>query len=620
MKKHIIPAWFATILGLGLAATMGSTWAEDRVAVTNQVTPVHAAATDKPPGDINAVMNNIAILKTEKSGTAVKPALVDLKKELETLWDYTAIHQQPLEIEIVSSVRANGYLSEGLYFNGASNELGQDRIFCYFTRPEKPEENRPVYLDLSGGFDEQHGLWLAKTLHCAALEIEWRSPHLKFNSRWAGGPLTSMKNLTRLKDNVSYRVITAARRAIDYLETQPGIDRNRIAAGGYSMGGYYTLLLAGVDQRVAYGWNELGGGHLAQTDSALGQFEMSPEAQAIWLQAFDPDHYAGITRAKILASLSANDFFFWLGDAVENFRALPGEKRLCIGPNFNHNVGAFGKSRPSTISWLSYCFGQETSFPDIISTTNQQGRWSLRLADAAEIKAAQLYFSPGAHLAWPARYWVEIPAHQAAETWQAVLPPALMKMAGVGFMAVQDRNDRRVTSLPEAVTGADPQTASGTLWADEQLWDTEHGVAAWRTIGPAVRSGPSEMHVAFVPPHGLSIGPAAGSKRFSLVTDSFILACGQAQAHRGLKIDVDGKGQTGELKVRLVRNFGAIKRQSDFSATLTYGPGLATYPLPWNQFQNPNNQSAMLFPFDSLRLDGERADGSALTIICVAFL
>ncbi len=40
------------------------------------------------------------------------------------------------------------------------------------------------------------------------------------------------------------------RRAIDYLETRPEIDKGRIGVIGYSMGGTQTFLLAGVEPRV----------------------------------------------------------------------------------------------------------------------------------------------------------------------------------------------------------------------------------------------------------------------------------------------------------------------------------------------------------------------------------
>ncbi len=76
------------------------------------------------------------------------------------------------------------------------------------------------------------------------------------------------------------------------------------------MGGYYTLLAAGVDARVSFGVDELGAGHLADSDSALGQLELDPERKAIWLQAFDPYFYAARTKARIFMNLAANDYFF----------------------------------------------------------------------------------------------------------------------------------------------------------------------------------------------------------------------------------------------------------------------------------------------------------------------
>ena len=55
----------------------------------------------------------------------------------------------------------------------------------------------------------------------------------------------------------------------------------------------------------------------------------------------DPHRHIDRAKARMVMNLSANDYFFWLGDAVEDYQRLAVEKRLCISPNFNHNDGAF---------------------------------------------------------------------------------------------------------------------------------------------------------------------------------------------------------------------------------------------------------------------------------------
>jgi hypothetical protein len=122
---------------------------------------------------------------------------------------------------------------------------------------------------------------------------------------------------------------------------------------------------------------------------------------------------------------------------------------------------------------------------------------------------------------------------------------------------------------------------------------------------------------------GLLIGPGNGSKpAFSLAANSVILLAGSAKTHRGLKLEIDGRGTAGVLSVSLVRDFGAASRQREYTATVPYQPGLGAYELPWASFKASSGVSAdnELFGFDTLRLDGERPDGSPLLVKSIHFL
>ena len=310
-------------------------------------TAINARAADlvTPPDDRH-LLDNIDSLKTT-SAPEMTPVLVKkLKEELKTLWDRGTDASQPLDPQVVYTESTNGYKVEGIYLDGYKGQAGQDRIFFYYARPEKIEGKIPAYIDLTGGSEPGRSLWLSETNQCAVIDVEWRGTKNRFRSQWVGCDFDSMKGLpASLKDNPAYRLVTGIRRTVDYLEKQPGIDARNIGCGGGSMGGYYTLLTIGVDDRLKFGMDELGAGHLADSDSSLGQFNLDRDGKAIWLQAFDPYNYAARTRAKIFMNLSADDYFFWLGDGLANYQALPGEKRLCITPNFDHDDGAFGKQK-----------------------------------------------------------------------------------------------------------------------------------------------------------------------------------------------------------------------------------------------------------------------------------
>jgi hypothetical protein len=594
MNRPSLFALRAFVMGLGLVVTVG------------RGAGVH---------DDASLLRNVGSLQTATIPNEKQVPISQLKEELATLWDKPNA-SQPLAIEVVYTESKNGCKVEGVYINGYTGPAGQDRVFFYYARPEKMAGKFPAYIELTGGGGPERSLWMSGVNQCAVLDVEWRGQGNRFRSKWAGFDFNSMKGLTWLRDNQAFRLVIGIRRAIDFLEQQQQIDAAQIGCGGGSMGGYYTLLAAGVDQRVSFGVDELGAGRLADTDSALGQFELDPERKAIWLQAFDPCSYAARTKAKIFMNLSANDYFFWLGDAVENFQALPAEKRLCIWPNFNHNDGAFGKTKELPKGWIDYCVGRTKPYPQIDAVKRQGAVYVAKAGPG--VTSAELCWSPGATLDWPARYWAEVPARQNADGWQAEVPARYARLARYAFMTVRDADGRTVSSFPTLAAGDDLQVATGPLWKDEALWDIAAGISAWRLVGPNVHIGSAQTTIALNGKEGITIVSTNDPKHaFTLVNNSFVLAAGHARSHAGLVLEVDGNGEAGELRVTLVRALGTVRHQQEFSANIPYGPKSVSFKVAWPEFKGPANTPCI--PFESLRLDGLRPTGSAISLRSIRF-
>ena len=579
---------------------------------------IHCNPNSNPSND-NRLLNNIDTLKATVVSSGQQASIAELKAELLTLWDWTEQGQKPLDIEIVTTEIKNGYKIEGLYFNGYGDSKGQDRIFCYYARPEKIEGKIPVHIELTGGAEPEACLWMTKAYKCAIMNFEWRATKNRFRSKWACKELGSMKDLTFLKQNAAFRIVTGIRRSIDFLAQQSALDMDRLSCGGGSMGGYYTMLSAGVDQRIRFGMNELGGGYLSNTDSSLGGFKLDPERKQIWIQAFDPYTYAGKTKATIRTHLSANDYFFWLGDVVENYKALNGEKSLCISPNYNHNDGAFGRKKYDSNGWLDYCFGFESNFPKISALKNEGLSYTVTLDSTTQASEVKLLWSPGVKVIWPARYWVEVNCVKTAKGWTAELPASYAKLSRMVFATASDAKGRVVSCEPMLTKGDDPQDGPSPLWPEGQIWDAKAGVSAWRLIGPNVHSGCAGVELTSFGMKGITLKPKGPKNSFSLVTNSLILASGSASLQAGLKMGIDGNGKSGKLKVTLVRNFGAASQQQEFLCEVNYNASFASYELPWENFKAFQASSSM-FPFESLRLDGESPDGTALTISSLDFM
>lgn len=533
------------------------------------------------------------------------------------LWDMAACRQSPLDVEVVSSDVRNGYSVEELYLTSQATSNGPNRVSVTFARPTSPERPVPVFINLTGGPDSPEAvLWLAKKLECAVVDIEWRNPKARHRSKWACPTDLSVWHIgSEPTDSIGCALVTAARRVIDYLAIQPDIDVSRIACGGGSMGGYYSLLLAGVDDRVRCVFDTYGAGNLAKTGGRIGTglSALTREQRRTWLAAFDPINYASRTSASVFVYLAANDYFFWLGDGVANFNALAGEKRLLIVPNYNHNFGAFGAAVPDCgWDWVEHCLHGKPAFPTVSTPRAHGGAYRWRAAGPLPITRSVLYWSPG-NVSWPSRYWLPIPAALRGDTWTAVVPGELAELAGQVYVTVFDRDDRAVSSAVVTRRGVDPCKDRGPLWPGDSLWDTQRGPGAWRPTGPAAVPGPSPASVEAVGEGGLRIVPAKEEKGFALLTNSVVLAAGRASEYRGIRLVAGSSGGCGTLTVSLQRDSGSTSEMT-YSTNVRYGPSLSTIDIPWCVFKGPPGAAAEPYPFDGLRLDSERPDGSALVI------
>ena len=82
---------------------------------------------------------------------------------------------------------------------------------------------------------------------------------------------------------------------------------------------------------------------------------------------------------------------------------------------------------------------------------------------------------------------------------------------------------------------------------------------------------------------------------------------------------VGGNGQPGVLTVILQRDCGSLQ-ELDYSAEVKYGATATFVELPWADFQAPAGAPKLPYPFDGLRLDGERSDNTPVTIEGIGFL
>ena len=472
-----------------------------------------------------------------------------------------------------------------MYFTSENTPDGPSRIYCPFARPERLDKPVPIVLWLHPGgahADPARTLWLAQMFKCAVLDLDWSGqwvPGPKEFTKWkgpGGNTYADQYNIASdLKGSSMYHIIIACRRALDFAGEQPNLDTTRVCAVGWSWGSYLANLLAGVDDRVRYAYCGLGAGGIHEDSHGAidsGVNALPPELRRQWIAAYDPGSYAPRIRASICQEVCANDWFFWLGDALSAYDALPGEKRLVIRPNSNHNQGGREIQSP-LFDWPKYCLLGEKPFLDVAKGSLRcEGRRYIWRVTGGEAAGGTLWFSPGSPC-WPARYWLAVPGKKDGDHWMADLPADLAPLAGRAFVNVTDADGRVISSDLIGRQGIDPSTHAGPLWSGGAIWDTGAGADAWRPTGPGNHSGPPKPKVEVSPSGDLRIATTGTDKSFAVLTNSVILASGHASAHAGLRLVVGGNGQPGVLTVILQRNCGSLQ-ELDYSAEVKYGASM----------------------------------------------
>jgi dienelactone hydrolase len=580
------------------------------------------------------------------------------------LWDMTEVRQQPLEVERLGAPRkaplvvagAGDWMSTGdgwvagkkaapaptatkpaagdeqllveeLFISSEHTPAGPNRIFCAVARPEKTSGPVPVVLIFHGGGGHASG---ALALAAARRHPGMAGVAMDYNGQFMPGPkgkVTQWKNVSRdrkfdlvpnLQNWPMWHNVIAARRTIDFLETQPWADKNRIGAVGISYGGWVALLLAGVDERVKCVTTGVSAGGAGVTSGrSAQQLRWEPaEQRALWLAHYEPLAHAPSTKAAVFFQLAANDLFFWLNGAAKNLEALPGEKGWVLRPNSNHGAG--GPEVPDTAApaFMRHVLLGAPALPQVsaLQVSDDGLRYSWKANGPRALTRAVLNWSPGKAVS-PGRYWIEFPATHAGDTWSAQVPADFGKCAAQAFVNLGDERGLVVSSVLLVRDGLDPLTAAGPQWSGGQLWDVERGAAAWRTPAGWLPKTVFE----FVSPTGLKLGPDKGGKDFALVSNSAILASGVAAQHQGLHLRVNGNGAAGTLKVTLLRDTNSLDERA-YTAEIKYPADASEHDLSWSAFKlTTKNVTAppLPCPFDGVMFSGARENGQPLSIEAV---
>jgi cephalosporin-C deacetylase-like acetyl esterase len=506
------------------------------------------------------------------------------------------------------SVAHSGLTIERYYFNGEMTDKGPDRIYAVLAKPTPIRDPVPVILVFHGGGGHANPALATAIARqnpgTAVLAVDYNGQFLPVKGQEATvwRTVDRAKKLTAdLKQYQSYHYVIAARRALDFLANQPGIEASHACSFGISNGGWISLIVAGVDNRIQCVVNAVSAGGVEGSPTLMSQAyrQTDDSLKPLYLDTFDPLVYAKYTKAAVLLNLSANDRYMWLPGAMRNYNGLAGEKRLSLTPNSDHQSG--GPNIPNSSSdWVRSRLlnDREATLPKIkgdrIVSDGTTYTWEAE--GSYPIRKSNLYWSPGQPVS-TARYWMPVEARFLDGKWKAEIPNVYAGMAGEAYAIVFDEKNRAVSSMTIDLAGKDPRREEVYTWENDSLWDEAGGASAWRP------NQGSKTTAIDAEAGGILVDPGGGAT-FNLLTNSAILASGFAARHEGVRLTVNGGGAAGTIKISLAKDSNSME-QTVYSASVSYGEEDSVVDIPWSYFHSSQAEAdSRPWPFDTLLIEG----------------
>jgi autotransporter-associated beta strand protein len=544
------------------------------------------------------------------------------------LWDLSSLRTNPVVMATVSSNVLDGIIREEVHFFVTNTAGTVDRFYACVSRPAASSGDLPLFFVLHGGGGHASPALanvpisnLPAGQQAVSISLDYGTSHetaeeLALHTLYGDPVPASYSTSTDPDEEILYRDMMGFRRILDVLLEQGGIDTNRVTVFGTSWGGFRTMLWAGLDSRIDVAAAAPGGGGMRDSLSNIGsQVAAIPESvRERWYEEFDPLSHAADVQAQVYFEAPANDRWFWLDGIQQNLEALPTDSRWVIVPNDDHGNGAPNAERGWTWPFVMNALFDGTPWPQVDedSLYSQGLTYEWETLEAG-IESAVLWFSPGSQdLAWPARYWLSVPAQWTDGAWTATLPNQFFEVAGKVFVSVTDTNGFRACSSVQDRGGRDPQLARCTLWDGDEIWDHEAAQNSWRpidSVSSEIAAGSAAGSVQITP-------NASGG--FAVCNNSVLLAAPYASVRQGIRLGLNGNGESGPVTVDLYRGT-QTPAVSVFRASVTVPAGSSEIIIPWSAFAAQGDASGSPVPFDGLALSGTRTNGTPLTIELIDF-
>src|SRR3989339_62966 len=358
-------------------------------------------------------------------------------------WELSA----PINSYSIKTYEIDNIAVDEIYYTCSTFQKKPVQIFGYYCRP-KNKSNLPAIAIIHGGGGYAK---LPTTLNFAkhgyavlTIDLPGKGTLRSDKSR-STGPDMDVPTLLRVSPDPSYNylyhAVRAARGTISFLESRAEVDKTKIGMLGLSWGGVITLIVNGVDKRLASAIPVFGSGYLDQGSTWQGRFDqwMSDADKKTYNRRFDAKNYLKSQHAPVLYMTGSNDHCFYIPNFIKSYRNMPpGQATLTIYPNGKHTVNAAMLN--TFLHWFNVTLKKtEPPFSKITieKIKNQKGFLMLKLSHDGT-----LYYSKSGVDRWTVKKWLPI---NSSGGWGKI-PKELLSPEIIFFAGVRDGRGVLVTT------------------------------------------------------------------------------------------------------------------------------------------------------------------------------
>ncbi len=345
------------------------------------------------------------------------------------------------------------------------------RVFALRGFPEGADADNPVpgiVLVHGGGgsaFDDWARLWKGRGYAAIAMDLNGHVPSGKY-SEWdfhehAGptgnaGKFPETEKLSPFSNAPGaaetqwpYHALAAILLAVNIMQDDPRVQKNKIGITGVSWGGWLTCLAAAADVRFKAAAPVYGCGFIHR-DSCWkrdGEFDrMGAEAAARWIGLWEPSTHLADARCPFLWVNGTNDFAYWPESWFGSARLVQAGSSLCMTLRMPHGHGGPGENPPEILAFMDHSLRGGQPLASIVSQKLEGRTISAKFtgAEGCPVVRAELLYTTSDNPDWPSRRWEVIPAQ--LDTHYNLASADFPEGARCGFINLLDTRGLTVSS------------------------------------------------------------------------------------------------------------------------------------------------------------------------------